>query len=86
MVTSTYTVRRAEINLQYLSARFEKEALKDAKTEEVIVTGKETILLVDDEAAIIGVVKEMPKRWDIKFSLQRAAGRLWRSMRRTRTR
>jgi CheY-like chemotaxis protein len=33
--------------------------LKEARTEDVIVTGEETILLVDDEEAIIGVVKEM---------------------------
>ena len=33
--------------------------MKEARTEDVIVTGKETILLVDDEATIIGVVKEM---------------------------
>jgi PAS domain S-box-containing protein len=42
----------------YLPAS-EREALKDVKTEEAIVTGKETILLVDDEEGIIGVVKEM---------------------------
>jgi nitrogen-specific signal transduction histidine kinase/CheY-like chemotaxis protein len=42
----------------YLPAS-EREALIDARTEEVIVTGEETILLVDDEEAIIGVVKEM---------------------------
>jgi two-component system, cell cycle sensor histidine kinase and response regulator CckA len=42
----------------YLPAS-ERKALKDVRTEEVIVAGEETILLVDDEEAIIGVVKEM---------------------------
>ena len=42
----------------YLPAS-EKEVLKEEKPEDVILKGRETILLVDDERAIITVTKEI---------------------------